>query len=189
MTDNQWSAHPGAPVLGCYVDGTLTREERDATAAHLAGCPDCRLVVRETSRVLARRRRRRYTVAGIGVATLAAATVASLVMSPRVVQQRLTRGLDASGPTIHVIAPVGDVVAGQPVTFRWNSVGPEIRYRLSVATPDGSEVWRVSVTDTTATLPDRVALTRGRTYVWFVDALLADGRSATTGLRRLIVEP
>lgn len=193
MKSDGWSAHPSASTLGCYVDGSLTPEERSEVEAHLSHCADCRLVARETVHMLARRRRRQHTLTGIAMATAAAAVVAALVIFP-------AQGTDTGPPltrdpgsseraaaTIPVFSPQRSVSRDAPVDFVWASMGADVRYRLSLSTPGGEAIWGVSSRDTVATLPADVELTAGRSYVWFVDALLADGGSATTGLRRLTV--
>lgn len=193
MKSDVWSAHPNASILGCYVDGSLTPEERSELEAHLSRCADCRLVARETVHTLARRRRRRHTLSGLGVVTAAAAVVAALAIFPAQETDTgppLTRGPESServAATIPVFSPERSVSPDTRVDFVWGSMGADVRYRLSLSTPEGEEIWGVSSPDTVATLPTDVELTAGRSYVWFVDALLADGGSATTGLRRLTV--
>jgi hypothetical protein len=68
-------------------------------------------------------------------------------------------------------------------------MGPDVRYRFSLTRSDGSEVWNGGTGDTTLTLLPDVALSVGETYFWWVDALLLDGRSVTTDLQPLTIEP
>lgn len=193
MKSDGWSTHPSASTLGCYVDSSLTPEERNEVDAHLSRCADCRLVMRETAHTLARRRRRLHTLTGIGIATAAAAVVAALAIFPAQesdTELPLTRdpgSYERATTTIPVFSPERSASPGARVDFVWASMGADVRYRLSLSTPEGEELWGVSSPDTVATLPANVELTAGGRYVWFVDALLADGGSATTGLRRLTV--
>lgn len=191
MRDEGWSAHPSASAIGCYIDGTLALEERSDIEAHLSRCQDCRRVARDSIGTLARRRRRRYAVAGIAVTTAVAASVAALAIFPAWETAngppRTRDSSEASTTVIPVVAPQGGVAAGPPVVFVWRSMGSGVRYRLSLSTPEGEELWGASLPDTVAILPDDVELSAGRTYVWYVDALLAEGGSATTGVQRLIV--
>lgn len=193
MKSDGWSAHPSASTLGCYVDGSLTPEERSEVDTHLSRCADCRLVARATVQTLARRRRRRNTLTGIATAATAAAVVTALAILPADETDTglpLTRGPESServAATIPVFSPERSMSPDTRVDFIWASMGTDVRYRLSLSTPAGEEIWGVSSPDTVATLPPDVELTAGRSYVWFVDALLADGGSATTGLRRLTV--
>lgn len=187
--------HPEDQRLAAYLDRTLPPVERAEVEGHLSWCVDCRTVVRETARELAVRRRRRYAVAGIGTLA-AAAVIAVLWIGPAVdiedstPRTRMPPTIDGAESLIRVLdvqerASLSDA----PPSFTWSSVGSGIRYRFSLSRPDGTEVWSGSVVDTVVTLPEGVEIVPGQTYIWFVDALLPDGRSATTGLQRISFEP
>jgi hypothetical protein len=65
----------------------------------------------------------------------------------------------------------------------WASAGSNAAYRVALTTLGGVTVWRASTSDTVATLPDSVRLAPDATYQWWVDALLADGTTRSTGIR------
>lgn len=195
MNEETWSEHPSASTLACYVDRTLAPEEQRGIEEHLSRCSECRLVVREAADALARRRGRLFARVGVGAAIGLVAAVVVVALLPTTDPDRaapVIRAPSASGAVetvIPVIAPAEQAsLAEGPLSFMWGSVGPGVRYRLSLSTPDGREVWGASLEDTVVRLPGDVEIMAGTTYVWFVDALLSDGSSATTSMQRLTIE-
>jgi hypothetical protein len=83
--------------------------------------------------------------------------------------------------------PDGDTISAREAVFRWAPVGENATFQLRLSEPDGSIRWTWSTSDTSVTLPDTVHLSAGGTYLWYVDALRADGRSASTGVRRFVI--
>lgn len=75
------------------------------------------------------------------------------------------------------------LLSARELHFIWRGIGPEASYRLTLTEDVGDVVWRVSTTDTQATLPPDSALARERTSFWYVDVLLLDGKSSTSGVR------
>jgi hypothetical protein len=68
----------------------------------------------------------------------------------------------------------------------WGSIGGEPTYRVTITDAAGKLIWANTSTDTSLTLPPTL-LSPHTTYFWYVDALRADGRAASTGVRRFIV--
>jgi len=66
----------------------------------------------------------------------------------------------------------------------WSAVAGEPTYRLTLTDASGQPVWTTTTTDTSITLPPNVILQQRKRYFWYVDALRADGRAASTGVRR-----
>jgi hypothetical protein len=124
---------------------------------------------------------------------VAAAVVAFLVANPFAErpEDSLLRSQGGEGTRqIAALLPAdGDTVSLANLTFVWGAVEPDARYRLTLSTDEGAEVWTATAPDTILSLPDGVTLNPGASYVWYVDALLMDGTSATTGTRKLTVEP
>jgi hypothetical protein len=78
---------------------------------------------------------------------------------------------------VSVVAPTeGEDISGTPA-FTWRAVPGATAYRITVSRADGDSVWAATVRDTTARPPASVALPEGDLYYWYVDVLLADGRS------------
>jgi hypothetical protein len=88
------------------------------------------------------------------------------------------------------IAPADTVtVAGGSIAFRWHSPSTEASYRITVTNEIGDLLWSETTPDTTVVLPGDVPLELGETYFWYVDALLPNGGSATTGVQILTLVP
>ncbi len=122
---------------------------------------------------------------------MAAAVVASMLL----VSQRNTEepeqvfGADAAVRTsadegllqITIVAPApGSAVGVGNRTFRWRSLGTDVLYRFTLTNEEGEAIWTGDASDSALTLPAGVALIPDARYFWRVDALLPDGRSATT---------
>lgn len=80
-------------------------------------------------------------------------------------------------------------MAAAGLRFVWRSAGPAATYRLTLTDPSGAPVWTSSAPDTAVVLAETVKLEGGRAYFWYVDALLPDGRSATTGVQQFRTSP
>lgn len=199
-----------SPVLTCpvtiagdrvhrYVAGTLEPGTLAEFETHLLGCAECQAAVREgvavraalrdkaTAPGLERRDWRRWWPIPTGIA--AAAAILLLVLRPPGVKSPATgpivRGPGEMTVTLEAISPLdGAVTVKDSVVFTWRSLGTEVSYRLTLTDERGDLIWSVGTTDTMVLLPSSAKLLSGRTNIWYVDALLADGRSATTGARR-----
>ena len=90
----------------------------------------------------------------------------------------------ASRRAVTVVMPAeGETVRSDTLRFTWRPVAPNATYLLKLT--DGTSArWTMDTADTTAVLPDSVKLESGRSYHWWVDALTADGRVASTGVRQ-----
>ena len=183
-------------VLAAYVDGALPAAERRNAEEHLADCATCRDELVGISRLAAGHAPgRSWLRLATSVAAVAAAAIAFAVLGPwrvapgpgtpsgdRMRESTLVGG--ASGRGVAVVAPAeGDTVRSDTVRFTWRPVAPNAAYLLKLA-DETSVVWTKDTADTTVVLPDSVALEHGRSYHWWVDALTADGRVASTGVRQ-----
>jgi len=195
--------HLSDHVLAAYLDRALPAAERNAADAHLAACRSCRdelvamtpLVGGHPAVSL------RWLKLAAPAAALAAAAIAFTMLGP----SRTTPGPATSpgdrmrestlvgsvgGRALTVVAPgEADTVQRDAVRFAWRSAGSNATYLLKLADESSSVRWTVDTADTTVTLPDSVQLDRGRSYHWWVDALTADGRSLSTGVRRFRTAP
>ena len=72
--------------------------------------------------------------------------------------------------------------------FTWRSVAEGATYRLSLTDEAGDVLWTVNTPDTTVALVD-IMLEADQLYYWYVDALLHDGGSATTGVQQFMTPP
>lgn len=180
--------HLSPEGLAGYFDGALPPEEQQRAELHLASCGQCREELAEIRRIRLAWHRRRWAPALIPAA--AAAIVLLAVVLPRDVgpSSEIRTGRDEERLAAVSPAPSAQVDPGI-VRFIWRSAGPGSSYTLTLQEADGHVVWSAAVTDTTATLPDSLPLASGRTWFWFVDALLPDGRSLSTGVQRLSTRP
>ena len=183
-------------VLAAYLDRALPAGERRVAEDHLAECAACRDELVSLSKLVVDRARvRQWPRLGVSVAAVAAAVIAFAMIGPwRAASRPSTAPADrmrespladgASRRAVAVVTPAeGDIVRPGTVRFTWHPVAPNASYLLKVA-DDTSVRWRIDTADTTVALPDSVQLERGRSYNWWVDALTAEGRVASTGVRR-----
>ena len=184
LTDNELTA---------YLERSHSAEERDAIESHLADCDACQAEVLALTRLFRKRRVRKRWYLG-GPLAAAAAAAAILLFSPRMerTDQPVLRDSNdgSSSAALIAVSPTdGDSLAGNTATFTWRKKETVVRYRFTVMASDGAEVWSADVADTILVLPDSVTLLPEASYFWYVDALLPDGRTATTGVRRFTVVP
>jgi hypothetical protein len=178
--------------VAAYVHRALSPEARRIVELHLAECEKCRWEVAEVVSLVRRSARRGWSY--IMLPAAAAAAVLFLAVLPSRIgerdEARLRTGVGEGVPAITVVAPTsGDSVPLDGIDFTWRWFAPDAQYNVRLTTAEGSEVWRTSTRDTSAVPPSDIGLVPGQTYFWYVDALLPDGSSATTGIRRFTVGP
>lgn len=175
-----------------YVSGRLSDEPgRTELEAHLLMCAACRDEVRLAMVVraeLGAPQRRSWWWLGVG----AAAAVLILLVARPTFRSRpddtVERGTTEGLPVITALSPPLDaVVPPRAIRFLWHSVDHNVQYRLSLTNQRGDMLWSFETMDTTALLPADVRVQRGNPYFWYIDALLADGRSATSRVQRFTV--
>ena len=183
-------AHPGPDELSAWLDGSISVSDRARIEAHVARCDDCRRDVVEVLRVVKPRADRRVWPAAAALA--AAAVVAVLVFAPGENERAgrsepVLRGpettLSDETPAPAIVHPADAATTdSRDVAFTWRASGRASSYRLTLTDEDGDVVWSASTADTVLALPADSALAPGGTYFWYVDALLPDGRSLTSGV-------
>jgi len=182
-------------VLAAYLDRALPEAARRAADTHLSECPECRdELVAVTTLLNARPASRRWVRLGAPAAALTAAAITFMMLGtwrtrpgqdmPRGDRLRESTQVSVPRDRVAIITPAeGDTVRADRLTFVWRSFGSGGTYLLRLS--DESTVrWTIDTADTTVVLPDSLRLDRGRNYHWWVDALTADGRAVTTGVRR-----
>ena len=174
-----------------YLDRSLLAPERDKVEGHLAACAECRAEMRAAAQVVRGHTRRNLWFGGSAVLA-AAAVVALLVTNPFAqddLREPTLRGadapLDVGDRLVSVIAPENAVsIQRDRLTFVWRPVEADARYRFTLTNVLGEVFWSADTADTVLAVPAEITLEPGRSYVWYVDVLLLDGRSITTGTRR-----
>ena len=193
------ASHSSASDISAYLDRTLSAGDRTRVEAHLADCSECRQEVVELSRLL-RSRPARHSIGRWAVAAGIAATLAIIVglpsgpdappvQPPEVVERglRAEEGLKLSawGPTRGVSVRRDSLV----LAWKPNASGSGPQYHLTLSNAEGSILWTASTPDTMLMPPPSLILPGGRTYYWYTDALLPDGRSLSTGVQEFRLVP
>ena len=127
---------------------------------------------------------RRFAVAASLV--LVAGTSALWIARRRAGDVEALRGADSP---ITLLAPVGVVAPPRAMRFAWRPIARAERYQLVVVDTTGAELYATETRDTALALPDSVRLAPGRTYLWWVQATLADHSTVTAVTQRLVVAP
>lgn len=184
--------HLEPDVIAAYLDGDLPDGERESVEAHLSGCDECCMEVAaidDTLRSMPRARAfRRYSMPAVAAAAILAAVLIGRPWSegpttPGVAPDVIERAApDIVSTRIEAVSPhQGAVVEPGGMALQWRSAGQGARYQVTITTAEGDSVWVAMVTDTVATLPAE-ALELDREYLWYVDALMSNGRTASTGV-------
>ena len=200
------SSHLSEADLAGFLDRDLANAERQRVIAHLDECAACRRELVEMRQMVdsysrardaaaatdGRTGRRRAWRVGLATTLAAAGVVGLLLVRGRTVEPPdANRVREAPAPgemggnaRIAVVSPPeGATISPHRTVFTWRPTGADL-YRFALLTESGEPVWTHETSDTTVTLPATVAVRRGESYFWRVDAI-ADGISATTGVRTL----
>ena len=188
------SIHVGDALLASYLDRRLGDEERDRLEDHLAGCDECRGRLLAATGTLRGERRRKRTLTASGASALVVVVAGVLFLVPSSPSPDLPQlrggAADSTGgpPALEAVSPGdGTTVAAGSALLVWRSVEGVARYRITVSDPESEVVFERDVADTVVSLRSIGPLTPGEVYVWYVDALLPDGRAVTTGVRSFSV--
>ena len=190
------SAHLSVERMAAYLDERMAPADRVEAVAHLADCAECRRELREAREVIVRApATRRRGLLPVAIALAAALAFIVVLRVPRLndegtsAQRGALRAVDpAAVPGIAVVGPVnGDSAAVRGLTFVWRPEPGDPQYHLTLQDASGSVLWRLTTADTLAVLPASVTLVSGAEYFWRVDALRADGRTATTGAQEFSI--
>jgi anti-sigma factor RsiW len=187
--------HLDPGLVASYLENVCDAEQRARVEAHLAECTDCceeLIALEETIRTLPTRRKGRNVIPLVALGA-AAALAGLIVLRPSDNPVELPAGtpiVQRSQPEerslIAVLGPEsGAVVEAGEVVLRWALVEPDARYLVTVTTSEGDSVWALMTPDSAAAIP--VALDPGGEYLWYVDALLPGGGTATSGIHHFRV--
>lgn len=192
------ASHTSAADVSAYLDRTLSDGDRNRVEAHLADCNECRQEVVDLSRLM-RSHRPRHPVRWMIAAGLAA-TLAIMLGLPGGPERRplgdstkpIERGTPAEESSrLSAWAPAGpSPVDRDSLIISWGPAqGSGVQYRVTLSDADGRVLWTSSTSDTMLRPPPSLTLPGGRTYYWYTDALLPDGRSLTTGVQEFRMAP
>lgn len=186
MTDRQ---HLSPEIIAAFLSRDVSPDERRIVLRHLLTCADCRRDVEEAREIGSDRRPPRWATVAIPAAAAAVVLFLLVPGRPEVPPPTTLRGPATEGVRqFAAVNPVnGKTVAEDSVLFVWRSDGAGAHYLLTVTDEDGDVVWTASTPDTVLAPPRGAGLTPGRRYYWYVDALLEDARSSTTGVQEFDV--
>lgn len=139
---------------------------------------------------------RRWTPWLAGAGGLAAAAAAAMILlSPGTPQDGAAPDRLRSGPQItdeivrltplNAEADVTD--AGVVLTLSWEPASGELTYRVSVTDAAGELLASAETTESSLTLDGIESASSGDLLFWYVDATLANGESASTGVQSVTV--
>jgi anti-sigma factor RsiW len=181
--------HLSPEVLAAYLDDELSREQRSQVELHLASCDECRAELADINRLQRARVRRRWLSVLVPAAAAAALVLVIALPRDRTKPSDIRSRPDVSDRLLIVSPAPSAEIAPRPINFVWRSAGPDASYTITLQEAEGRPVWTSSVADTVVALPDSITLAPGRRWFWFVDALLPNGRSLSTGVQRLTTAP
>jgi hypothetical protein len=173
-----------------YVARTLSMADRRRIEGHLADCEPCTEEVVAVTRLAGSQRSPRRWLPAAAAAAAAIVAVTLLVPGrpgPAAPADTLRAGGSDAGIAI-VSPPEGGVLGAEPA-LEWRSVPRAASYRWTVTTADGDSLASGYTTDTVALLPANVLEAPGGTRHWFVDALLSDGSSVSSGIHEFRTGP
>ena len=170
-----------------YVGGTISGDARRRVERHLADCEACA----EEVAAIARLARPSAAPRWLPYAAVAAVLAGVVLLVPRGGPPAGGDTLRDGGPpdAIAVVAPADGAVLPAPPTLVWRPVPRATTYRVMVTGSDGDSLWAAHTSDTAIMLPETVSADSGVTRHWYVDALLADGSSLSSGMQTFRTGP
>jgi hypothetical protein len=180
-------AHLDPAEVAGYVGGTIAGDARRRVERHLADCEACA----EEVAAIARLARPSAAPRWLPYAAVAAVLAGLLVFGPRGDSRDSDDTLRDGGPAaaITVLAPPDGAVLDGPATLVWRSVPRAVTYRVLVTGSDGDSLWAVHTSDTAVRVPPVPNVDTVTLRHWYVDALLADGSSLSSGMRSYRARP
>lgn len=185
---HQESVHLASEEVAAYLARELDQGPQSRVEGHLSRCALCRAEVAEVAEVVrsAGPRRTRYTSAAVVAAAAIAAIVLiqspSDVVPPDGILRDAPQTRAESETRLDVVTPSnGESVLLDSLRFTWRQAGPGALYRFTLTRANGDVLWTESTPDTVLPLTSEAGVRRGEAYFWYVDALLPEGRTTTTG--------
>ena len=179
--------------LAAYLDRTLSDADRRQVEAHLSSCDECRAEVIASGDAVSSGPShkspsfRSWRVIGTAVAA-AAVIIATSTLSRSRTDQSVERDTNIAASAITIASPADGSTIGANRTVAWHGLAENTSYRITIADQGAQPIYTTTVGDTSAVIPASVALDTGRKYFWYVDAIRADGTTATSGLKSFRVE-
>lgn len=181
--------HLTAEDVAAFLDRHMTASERAGVEAHLADCRFCRDEMMSVRRLMRTGPTVRRILIPIGLAAAAAIAFVALTLGrgadlPDDRVRSEATSVEAAGSIATRLPADGDTISLAKPALVWSPIAGEPTYRFTLTDASGQPLWTSTTTDTSVTLPSQVILKPRQTYFWYVDALRANGRAASTGVRR-----
>jgi anti-sigma factor RsiW len=180
-------AHLDPAEVAGYVGGTISGDARRRVERHLADCEMCTEEVAGITRLARPTGSPRWLPYAAAAAVLAGLIVFWPRSGARIGDDTLRDGGPAAAVT--VVEPADGAVVAGPPTLVWRAVPRAVIYRVLVTGSDGDSLWAVHTSDTTVLLPPVGGASAATVRHWYVDALLADGSSLSSGMRSYQARP
>ena len=188
------SPHLSPEALAAYLDDAMSIEDRRVAEEHLAACDECRREVVASREAIstfqpASVRKPWRTIGLVAAAAIVVAIGTTLSREPsRSDTVRSDNSITSTRPLVTVIGPGNGARLNSDRRIVWKSLAEGSSYRITIGDEAAEPIHAATVQDTTYIVPPSVNLTRGKKYFWYVDAIRADGVTASSGLRSFIVE-
>ncbi len=186
---------PALPLdrLDALAHGTGTESERlrtlDLAMSSAQGRREFEIAW-AAARAAAPKKSRAYSTRWMGIA--AALLVSTGGAAYWTSQQRSSLRDEAMRGTespVQLVEPRGGIAALPGTRFTWRAVQSARSYTIVLVDRRGKELFASSTGDTTITLPKAVALEAGESYLWWVQAELADGSTLSAVTESITVRP
>jgi len=185
--------HIDEDELSSYLDRMLSDADRRRVEAHLSACDECRaeaIASREavtSGPTLPGSRFRSWPIIGGAVAAAAVIIVIGTISQSRT-DRDIERDANATVPAVTIVNPADGSPLGTDRIVTWRALAENTSYRVTIADQSAQPIHTTTVRDTSAVIPPSVMLVAGRKYFWYVDAMRADGSTATSGLKSFTVK-
>jgi hypothetical protein len=187
-------SHLSAEEVAAYLSRAVSAEERTNIQAHLAVCSRCCDEVAFHAH-LQDVRQPSWKRPTIAVLSAAAVLTGVFLLGPQIgglLSDDQPRLRDGQAPLERVLRSSMTVLAPEAenpihrdsVYFAWSPVADDALYGLTLTDPEGGRVWGTTTRDTMLQLPPDIVLGEDSVYFWYVDALLPNGESPSTGVHR-----
>jgi len=188
------TTHIDVDEVASYLDRTLSDEDRRRVEAHLFICDECRAEVTASSEAVSsapplRGSRLRSWQAGAGaVAAAALIVIVATTLSRSRADRDIERDSNIGASSVTVTQPGDGLPLGADRLVIWHKFAENASYRVTIADQSAQPIYTTTVTDTSAIIPSSVTLAPGKKYFWYVDAIRANGATATSGLKSFKIE-
>ena len=190
--------HLSSDDVAAYVESRVSDAERRRIDSHLSACDLCRAEIIEVRSMIRSVPPARMAPRTLGVIGAVAAGLVLIAIPWRDLRRSATGGADvateravlpdAGRDSVVIVAPVPNAsVVSEPLTFVWLRGVNDAQFRVTLLNTRGDIRWVTTTRDSAVVVPDSAIRYAGESYVFYVDALRADGTSARSSPRTFTV--